>query len=184
MRRWHLVVLVGLGVFFSATTVYAADAILAAESSGATPWATLVLAGLGALGVTDRLARWAWKYRKKLLAAVKLLREFAALAEALSRMDDPDNADPKAPELKAAGAFLKDAMRRGDASRTPDELAVLSDAAAEAERRSGHNGSATTAARDAKPAPKSKGARVLHGIGTAAKFLGAFLPGIGRVISR
>jgi hypothetical protein len=141
----------------------------------------VILAVLGALGVLNKLTATILKYHKQLTAAKAVLREVFAVGEAISR--GAASAGARTPEQAAgvmlAGQFLKQVVKNRDASRGDVEQAIVRDASAEAEKRTGHNGSATTANKIAAPVAKTKGQRIRHGIGTALKFAVGFIPGVG-----
>lgn len=183
MRRAYLVALVVLGMFFFGGIVYAGEAATAAPED-VTNWTAVALAVLGAFGVLDRLTRWVVKYRSQLMRAIKVLREVFAAIEAVEQhaavegLKSPQEAET----AKVVGAAIKAMIATADETRDEIERDIVTRAAAEAEARTGHNGSATSALREA--APKSKAARFLTGLGTFAKFVGGFVPVAGRFIDR
>lgn len=150
MRSRYLGGLVLLAVLFAAAAAVAAEAVPAAESPSSN-WAVLVVAALGGLGVLDRLARWASKYRRLLLL----------LCELIERLESQGSTDAET---------IKGGMRSLTGELPREDREIIAKASSKAETSTNRNGTATRTLQEG-----SKVATVARFFGRFLPVVGRFL---------
>jgi hypothetical protein len=150
MRSRNLVGLVVLGVLFVAAGAVAAEAVPDAEHA-ASNWTVLVVAVLGAVGVLDRLGRWACKYRRLLLLACELIERLVAQGSM-----DADT--------------IKGQMKDETEKLPREDREIITKVSSKAERNTNRNGTATRTLQE-----ESKPAKVARWLGRFLPVVGRFL---------
>lgn len=150
MRLRYLVAYVVFGVLFVAAGAVALEAVPDAEHPGSN-WALLACAALGALGVLDRLARWAFKYRRLLLLACELIERLVA-------------------QGSSDAETIKGGMKFGTKDLPREDRDIMAKASSKAEVKTNRNGTATRTLQE-----ESKAAKVGRFLGRFLPVVGRLL---------